>query len=210
MACILFCVSLAHSSTQIVHPSEANSSSISRLLPAKPPKPQSRPKPHVSAYVVAGPQIERFSELVYHSIPSKPVQYENTKQQCSTNPALYEPVYADASGKGTTANTHFYHSVEPRGTLGQEQYYSDPTSPSQPPDLVPPPHVYQTPDSHENSGQVSAHYEDPTLQVCACRIYLIKALSSEHAYMDKGWCKVTGRGHENSILVGDLAYQTSV
>ena len=161
--------SFAHSSTQIVHPPEANSSTTSRLLPAKPPKPQSRQKPHVSDYVAAGPQIEKFSELVYHSIPSKPVQYENTKQS-RTNPALYEPVYADASGKGTAAKTHVYHSVEPHRTSGQEQYYSDPTSPSQPPDLVPPTHVYQTLDSHENSGQVSAHYEDPTLQVCACRI----------------------------------------
>ena len=161
---------LAHSSTQIVHPPEANSSTTTRLLPAKPPKPQSRLKPHLSDYVVAGPQIERFSELVYHSIPSKPAQYENTKQQRSTIPALYEPVYADASGKETAAKTHFYHSVEPHGTSGQEQYYSDPTSSSQAPDLVPPTHVYQTLDYYEDSGQVSAHYEDPTLQVCACRI----------------------------------------
>ena len=144
-----------------------NSSSISKLTPAKPPIPQSRPKPHVSDYVVAGPQIERFSELVYHSIPSKPVQYENTKQT-SSNPALYEPVYADASGKETAAKAHFYHSVEPHGVSDQEQYYSDPTSPSQPLDLAPPTHVYQTLDSRENSGQVSVHYEDPTLQVCAC------------------------------------------
>ena len=163
------CVSLTHFSTQLGHSSGFrrfnNSSSISKLTPANPPK----PKPHVSDYVVAGPQIERFSELVYHSIPSKPVQYENTKQT-SSNPALYEPVYADASGKETAAKTHFYHSVEPRGASDQEQYYSDPTSPSQPPDLAPPTHVYQTLDSRKNSRQVSVHYEDPTLpayQVCA-------------------------------------------
>ena len=163
-------VLLTHFSTQLGHSSGFrrfnNSSSISKLTPAKPPKPQSRLKPHVSDYVVAGPQIERFSELVYCSIPSKPVQYENTKQT-SSNPSLYEPVYADAdgSGKETAAKTHFYHSVEPHGATDQEQYYSDPTSPSQPPNLVPPTHVYQTLDSHEDSGQASVHYEDPTLQV---------------------------------------------
>ena len=157
-------VLLTHFSTQLGHSSGFrrfnNSSSISKLTPAKPPE------PHVSDYVVAGPQIERFSELVYHSIPSKPVQYENTKQT-SSNPSLYEPVYADAdgSGKETAAKTHFYHSVEPHGATDQEQYYSDPTSPSQPPNLVPPTHVYQTLDSHEDSGQASVHYEDPTLQV---------------------------------------------
>ena len=174
---VCFVFYFAHSSTQIVHPPEANSSTTSRLLPAKPPKPQSRLKPHLSDYVVAGPQIERFSELVYHSIPSKPAQYENTKQQRSTNPALYEPVYADASGKGTAAKTHFYHSVEPHITSGKEQYYSDPTSSSQAPDLVPPTHVYHTLDSHENSGQVSAHYEDPTLPA-----YQVRAFTSHLSY----------------------------
>ena len=170
MSCFVF--SLAHYSAQIVHPPASNGSSISRLLPARPPKPQPRPKPHVNAYAATGPQThEKFSELNYLAIPSKHAEYKTSKS--STNPALYEPVYADAnaSGKaGTAAKTHVYHSVEPHGTSGQEQYYSDPTSPSQPLDLVPPTHVYHTPDSHEDSGQVSAHYEDPTLpayQVCA-------------------------------------------
>ena len=161
----LHLVLLAHFSAQIVHPPEANSSSVSRLLPVKPPKPQPRPKPHVSAYAVTGQQTHE--KLNYLPIPSKPAEYKTSKS--STNPALYEPVYADASGKGTAAKTHVYHSVEPHGTSEQEQYYSDPTSPSQPPDLVPPTHVYHVPDSHENSGQVSAHYEDPTFpayQVC--------------------------------------------
>ena len=178
--CILF-------STQTAHPSEVNGSSISRLLPPKPPKPQPKSKTHVNAYAVTGPQAYELSEPNYHSIPPKPAEYE-TFVSTSTNPALYEPVYADASGKGTAAKTHFYHSVEPRGTSGQEQYYSDSTSPSQPPDLVPPIHMYHTLDSHENSGQVSAHYEDPTLpayQVRACTI--IKAPFSVYACMDSKW-----------------------
>ena len=167
--------SLAHFSSQIVHPSEGNGSSISRLLSPKRPKPQPRPKPPVNAYAATGPQThEKFSELNYLSIPSKPPKYKTSKS--STNPALYEPVYADASGKaGTAAKTHVYHSVEPHGASEQEQYYSDPTSPSQPLDLVTPTHVYHTPDSHEDSGQVSAHYEDPTLpayQVCTFTSHL--------------------------------------
>ena len=145
-------------STQTAHPSETNGSSISKLLPAKPPKPQPKPKPHVNDYAVTGPQAYELSEPNYHSIPPQPAEYE-TFVSTNTNPALYEPVYADtdASGEGTTAKTHVYHSVEPHGTSAQEQYYSDPTSPSQPPDLVPPTHMY----------------EDPTLstsQVCACKI----------------------------------------
>ena len=164
------CICLAHFSSQIVHPSEPNKSSLSRLIPAKPPKPQPRPKLHVSAHAVTGLQThEKFSELNYLPIPSKHVEYVTSKS--NTNPALYEPVYADASGKETAAKTHVHHSVEPHGASDQEQYYSDPTSPSQPPDLAPPTHVYQTLDSHKDSGQVSAHYEDPTLpayQVRAC------------------------------------------
>ena len=145
-------------STQTAHPSEINGSSISKLLPAKPPKPQPKSKTHVNDYAVAGPQAYELSQPNYHSIPPKPAEYE-TFVSTSTNPALYEPVYADtdASGERTAAKTHVYHSVEPHGTSGQEQYYSDPTSPSQPPDLVPPTHMY----------------EDPTLsasQVCACKI----------------------------------------
>ena len=160
---------LAHFSSQIVHPSEANRYSLLKLTPAKPPKPQPRPKPHVSAYAVTGQQTHE--KLNYLLIPSRPAKYKTS----STNPALYEPVYADASGKGTVVKTHVYHSVEPHGTSGQEQYYSDPTSPSQPLDLVPPTHVYHVPDSHEDSGQVSAHYEDPTFsayQVCAFTSHL--------------------------------------
>ena len=167
--------SLAHFSSQIVHPSETNGSSISRLLSPKPPKPQPRPKPPVNAYAATGPQThETFSKLNYLSIPSKPAEYKTSNS--STNPALYEPVYADASGKaGTAAKTHVYHSVEPHGASEQEQYYSDPTSSSQALDLVPPTHMYHTLESHEDSGQVSAHYEDPTLpayQVCAFTSHL--------------------------------------
>ena len=161
---------LAHFSSQIVHPSEANRYSLLRLIPAKPPKPQPRPKPHVSAYAVTGLQThEKFSELNYLSKPA-----ENKTSKSNNNPALYEPVYTYASGKGTAANTH---SVESQGTSGQEQYYSHPTSPSQPPDLVPPTHMYHTLDSHKNSGQVSVHYEDPTLpayQVCAFAILSVR------------------------------------
>ena len=164
-------------STKIVQPSEANSSSISRLLPAKPPNPQPKPKAHISAYAVTGPQAYEFPEPNYHSIPSKPAEYE-TFISASSNTALYEPVYADAdtSGKETAAKTHVYHSVEPHGARDQEQYYSDPTSPSQPPNLVPPTHVYQTLDSHKDSGQASTHYEEATLsayQVHICTIYTI-------------------------------------
>ena len=165
------CICLAHFSSQIVHPSEPNKSSLSRLIAAKPPKLQPRPKLHVSAPAVTGLQThEKFSGLNYLSIPSKHVEYVTSKS--STNPALYESVYADAdgSGKETAAKTHVYHCVERHGASDQEQYYSDPTSPSQPPDLAPPTHVYQTLDSRKNSRQVSVHYEDPTLpayQVCA-------------------------------------------
>ena len=166
--------SLAHYSAQIVHPPESNGSSISRLLSAKPPKPQPRPKPRVNAYAATGPQThEKFSELNYFSIPSKPAEYKTFNS--STNPALYEPVYADTAGKETATKTHVYHSVKPHKTSRQVQYYSDPTSPSQPPDLVPPTHMYHTPYSHEDSGQVSVHYEDPTLpayQVCAFTSHL--------------------------------------
>ena len=183
---------LSFFSTQTAHPSETNVSSISRLLPAKPPKPQpkSKTQDHVNAYAVTGPQAYELSEPNYHSIPPQPAEYE-TFVSTSTNPALYEPVYADtdASGEGTAAKTHVYHSVEPHGTSGQEQYYSDPTSSSQPLDLVPPTHVYQTLDSHENSGQVSDHYEDTTLsasQVCACKI--VKAPSSVCAAESKSLC----------------------
>ena len=177
LTCILFCVSLAHFSTEIVHSSETNSSSTSMLLPVEPPKPQPETKPHISAYAVTGLHTYEFSEPNYHSIPSKPAEYETFKS-ISSNPALYEPVHADASGKGTTANTHFYHSVEPHGTSDQEQYYSDPTSPSQPLDLVPPTHVYHTLDSHEDSEQASAHYEAPTLSA-----YQVHACTS----MDREW-----------------------
>ena len=180
-------------STKIVQPSEANSSSISRLLPAKPPPPQPKPKAHVNAYAVTGPQAYEFSEPNYHSIPSKPAEYETF---ISTT-ALYEPVYADAdaSGKETAAKIHVYHSVEPHGATDHEQYYSDPTSPSQPPDLVPPTHVYHILDSHKDSGQGSTHYEEATLsayQVCACTIYSI--LTSE-------WNMLLGEYLRNSYSI---------
>ena len=167
-------ICLAHFSSQIVHPSEPNKSSLSRLIPAKPPKPQSRPKLHVSAPAVTALQThEKFSELNYLPIPSKHVTSKS-----STNPALYEPVYADAdaSGKETAAKTHVYHSVEPHGATDQEQYYSDPTSPSQPPDLAPPTHMYHILDSHKDSGQAPTHYEEATLsayQVRTCTICTI-------------------------------------
>ena len=183
-------------STQIVQPSEANCSSFSRLLPAKPPPPQPKSEVHINAYALTGPQAYEFPEPNYHSIPSKPAEYE-TFISTSSNTALYEPVYADASGKETAAKTHVYHSVEPHGATNQEQYYSDPTSPSQPPDLAPPTHVYQTLDSHKDSGRASVYYEDPTLsayQVCACTI--VKAPFSVYADMNGEWCKVASNVHE--------------
>ena len=168
------------------------STSIFKVKPTKQPKlpPQSgRPKPPAAPYAVSGPRSEGFSELQYHPISPGPVEYTYAaipKQEKSKSsiPSLREPIYtyadAQSSEKPTAAPNHLYHYIDPHET-NNEQYYSDPTSPSQLLDpvpathmyhtldsqerSVPATHMYHTLDSQESSGKFSVQYEAPTLPV---------------------------------------------